>query len=296
MGMAGEAERWRNPMAPVQTETNEMPGAEDAGSETVSSSAKATGTLPDNDEPAAFEILNADGKGNAVLVCDHASNRVPRRLEMLGLDAASFISHIAWDPGAAAVARRLSDLLDAPLVLSGYSRLVIDCNRPLDSPESIPAQSDGVPVPGNQLLTPEDRALRVEGLFNPYHDAIRGVLNFRAGRPGLLLSIHSFTAVLDGQRRPWSIGLTYGRDRRLASLILDAMNRDANLVVGDNQPYSIDDSSDYTIPIHGEARGLPHVLIEIRQNMITTQADATEWAMRLAETFRRAEPAALRLC
>ncbi len=247
------------------------------------------------DEPAAFEIVNAGGAGNAVLVCDHASNRLPRRLGMLGLGAVHLADHIAWDPGAADVARRLSDLLDAPLVLSGYSRLVIDCNRPLDSPESIPAQTDGVPVPGNRTLTPADRALRIEAVFNPYHEAIRAVLDRRGDRPSLLLSIHSFTAALAGQQRPWSIGFAHGRDRRFAALLVDAMNRDASLVVGDNQPYSVDDTTDYTIPVHGEDRGLPHVLVELRQDGIATPADAAAWAVRLAAAFRHVEPAALRL-
>lgn len=248
------------------------------------------------DEPAAFEIVNADGAGSAVLVCDHATNRLPRRLGTLGLSAANLADHIAWDLGAADVARRLSDLLDAPLVLSGYSRLVIDCNRPLDNPESIPAQTDGVLVPGNGMLTAEHRALRIEALFKPYHRAIGATLDRRAGRPSLLLSIHSFTAVLAGQSRPWSIGFAHGRDRRFAALILEAMNRDTNLVVGDNQPYAVDDASDYTIPVHGENRGLPHVLVEIRQDGLATPADACTWAARLAEGFRQIEPAALALC
>jgi predicted N-formylglutamate amidohydrolase len=253
-------------------------------------------TLLAADEPAAFEIVNAEGAGSAVLVCDHATNRLPRRLGTLGLSAANLADHIAWDPGAADVARRLSDLLDAPLVLSGYSRLVIDCNRPLDSPESIPAQTDGVPVPGNRMLTPEDRALRIEAVFSPYHRAISDMLDRRAGRPSLLLSIHSFTAVMAGQCRPWSISFSHGRDRRLAALILEAINHDARLVVGDNQPYSVDDAFDYTIPVHGEDRGLPHVLVEIRQDGLAMPADACAWAARLAAAFTQIEPAALGLC
>jgi len=150
------------------------------------------------DEPGAFEIVNADGASSAVLVCDHASNRLPRRLGTLGLSAAQLADHIAWDPGAAAVARRLSVLLDAPLVLSGYSRLVIDCNRPLGNPESMPAETGGVAVPGNRMLTAAERASRIHALFTPYHRAIAGVLDRRAGRPSLLLSIHSFTPVLAG--------------------------------------------------------------------------------------------------
>ena len=248
------------------------------------------------DEPAAFEVVNANGMGNAVLVCDHASHGLPRRLGTLGLGQTDLIDHIAWDPGAAAVARCLSDLLDAPLVLSGYSRLVIDCNRPLASPESIPVETGGVMVPGNRSLTAAEERIRVEALFRPYHRAIEGMLNRRAGKPSLLLSLHSFTPIFAGRRRPWSVGFTHGRDRRLAALMIDAMRRDPSLLVGDNQPYAVDDASDYTIPVHGEARLLPHALIEIRQDGIATPADAAKWATRLSSVFRDVETTALRLC
>ena len=241
------------------------------------------------DEPPAFEIVNANGCGNAVLVCDHASNRVPRRLGNLGLAPEQLADHIGWDPGAAEVARRLSAQLDAPLMLSGYSRLVIDCNRPLRSPELIAEQSAGVPVPGNCRLSPEDRNLRINTLFQPYHRAITKLLDDRTRRPSLLLSIHSFTPVLDNKPRPWHIGVSYGRDRRLAALLLNTLARDASIIVGDNQPYPIDDEFDYTIPVHGEARGIKNVMIEIRQDGIRTAVDATAWATRLAEVYRRIE-------
>ncbi len=270
-----------------------MAGGTGAGGGTDSPGAAAPGGLLDRDEAGALEIVNAEAGGSAILVCDHASNRMPRRLGTLGLGPAALQSHIAWDPGAAVVARRLSQLLHAPLVLSGYSRLVIDCNRPLDSPESIPERTGGVMVPGNRPLTPEDRARRIDTLFTPYHQAIGKVIDSRMGRPVLLLSIHSFTPVFGGQRRPWSVGFSYGRDARLAALMIDAMNRDGNVLVGDNQPYSVDDSTDYTIPVHGEARGLPNVLIELRQDVISTGADATAWARRLAEVLRQIETTAL---
>ena len=276
--------------------TNAMTATGVSVSTTCSVGSASIETLLGAEEPAAFEIINADAAGSVVLLCDHATNRLPRRLGTLGLNPADLADHIAWDPGAADVARRLSDLLDAPLVMSGYSRLVIDCNRPLDSPESIPTQTDGVPVPGNRMLTPEDRALRIEAVFSPYHRAIGDMLDRRAGRPNLLLSIHSFTSVLAGQCRPWSIGFAHGRDRRLAALILEAMKCDGSLVVGDNQPYSVDDTTDFTIPVHGEDRGLPHVLVEIRQDGLSTPADACAWAARLAAAFRQIEPAALGLC
>lgn len=249
------------------------------------------------DEPRAFEVVNAEGRSSAVLVCDHASNRVPRRLVGLGLDARALADHIAWDPGAADVARRLAALLDAPLVLSGYSRLVIDCNRPPQSPQSIAGTSDGIVVPGNQGLSAEARAERRRVLFEPYHDAIRRLLDRRAGRPSRLLSLHSFTPSLAGEVRPWPIAVAYRHDRGLGGRLRQALlDLDPELLVGDNQPYAISDDSDYTIPTHGEARALPNVLIEIRQDGVATPAGAAAWATLLAATYTRIERDALRLC
>jgi predicted N-formylglutamate amidohydrolase len=242
------------------------------------------------------EIVNATGAATAVVVCDHASNRIPQRLGTLGLGARALDDHIAWDPGAADVARCLSGLLDAPLVSSAYSRLVIDCNRPLDSPESIPVRTGGVQVPGNRELADWERALRTDALFRPYHRAITDVLDRRAGRPRVLLSIHSFAPVFAGRPRPWPIGLASGRDRRLAALLLEEMKRDPGLVVGDNEPYDVDDAIDYTIPVHGEGRRLPHVLIEIRQDTLEAPEQAARWAARLAKAFRAVEPAAVGFC
>jgi predicted N-formylglutamate amidohydrolase len=262
---------------------------------TTSDNTETTVSLLAPAEPSAFEIVNVHGRGSAVLVCDHASNRVPRRLGTLGLDPVQLADHIGWDPGAAEVARRLSVHLDAPLVLSGYSRLVIDCNRPLRSAESIAQQSAGVPVPGNRGLRRQDRDLRINTLFQPYHRAIDTLLDDRSRRPSLLLSIHSFTPVLNGQRRPWHIGISHGRNRELATLLRTALARSGNLSIGDNEPYPIEDDVDYTIPVHGEARGLPSAMIEIRQDGIRTAAGAAAWAARLAEAYRLIEAEALRL-
>jgi predicted N-formylglutamate amidohydrolase len=246
------------------------------------------------DEPPAVEVVNADGSSSAVLLCDHASNRVPERLGNLGLDAVQLADHIGWDPGAADVARRLSARLDAPLVLSGYSRLVIDCNRPLHSAESIAKESAGMPVPRNRGLSPAERASRIDALFRPYHDAIDGLLDGRSRRPSLLLSIHSFAPVLNGRPRPWQIGVSYGHNRELAALMLGALARSGDFLVGDNEPYPIDDDIDYTIPVHGEGRGLPSAMIEIRQDGIRTAEGAALWAERLAQAHRLIEAEALR--
>lgn len=251
-------------------------------------------SLLEQAEPPAFDVVNAHGSSNAVLVCDHATNRVPRRLCTLGLDPQQLADHIAWDPGAAEVARRLAVQLDAPLVLSGYSRLVIDCNRQLGRDDSIAQQSAGISVPGNCGLSPEDKALRRTALFEPYHHAISTLLDGRSHRPTLLLSIHSFTPVLGGVPRPWHIGISHGRDRRFAALLLDALAHAADIVVGDNQPYPIDNAIDYTLPTHGDGRGLANVMIEIRQDGIVTAAAAVDWASRLAAAFRRIDAEALR--
>jgi predicted N-formylglutamate amidohydrolase len=246
------------------------------------------------DEPPAVEMVNADGSSSAVLLCDHASNRVPVRLGNLGLDAVQLADHIGWDPGAADVARRLSARLDAPLVLSGYSRLVIDCNRPLRSAESIAQESSGVPIPGNRGLSPAERESRINALFRPYHDAIDRLLDGRSRRPTLLLSIHSFTPVLNGRPRPWHIGVSHGHNRDLAALMLGALAQSGDFLVGDNEPYPIDDDIDFTIPVHGEGRGLPSAMIEIRQDRIRTAEGTAVWAERLAQAYRLIEAQALR--
>jgi predicted N-formylglutamate amidohydrolase len=255
---------------------------------------RAAGLL-DPDEPPAFEVINADGAGSAVLVCDHASNRILRRLGTLGLAPEHVADHIGWDPGAAEVAQRLSAHLDAPLVMSGYSRLVIDCNRPLDNPASIAEQSAGVPVPGNLGLTVQARAARVETLFRPYHDAIRRLLDARANRPSILLSIHSFTPVLNGEQRPWPVGVSHWRDRRFAALLSRALARRVDGIVGDNQPYPIEEAIDFTVPVHGEGRGLHAVMIEIRNDGLRTTAQIDAWAERLAAAYREIEDPAINL-
>ena len=240
-------------------------------------------------EPPAFEIVNPKGCSSTVLVCDHTFNRVPARLNGLVLEAHQLAEHIGWDPAAANVARRLSVHLDAPLLLSGYSRLVIDCNRPLHSKEYIAQQSAGVPVPGNQRLTPEQRAICVKSLFLPYHQAIARLLDGRKPRPTVLLSIHSFTPILHCRRRPRQSGVFHWRDTRLANLMIKALAQGGDLVVGDNQPYCIDDITDYTIPVHSERRGLPSIMLEIRQDEILTVEGAATYAARLADSYRRIE-------
>jgi len=240
------------------------------------------------DEPPPFTLVNPGGTSAAVLVCDHASNRVPRVLNNLCMNAAQLASHIAWDPGAALVAKALSEKLDAALVLSNYSRLVIDCNRPLQSPQSIPEQSAGELIRGNQHLSPIDRAQRIHCLFWPYQDAITQLLQQRAS-PTILLSIHSFTPDLNGESRPWQIGVAGYRNPSLSRALFSALRLPGELTVGMDQPYSIETDVDYTVPAQVEARGIPSAMIEIRQDEIRDSAQAQRWAERLALAWEAAQ-------
>jgi predicted N-formylglutamate amidohydrolase len=245
------------------------------------------------DEPPAFEVINPAAPASAVLLCDHASRRIPRALGTLGLSEAQLRDHIAWDIGAAVVARAAAAALDAPLVLSGYSRLVIDCNRPLVAASSVPERTGGVDVPGNAGITDAARAVRARACFWPYHHAIEELLRRReaAGRRSAILSIHSFTPAPLAGPRPWHAAMVYGRDRSLAGLLLDALTRDGALVLGDNEPYRVTDAGDYGIPVYAERAGRPGVLIEVRQDQLADDAAAAGWGRRLAEAYRQVEPA-----
>ncbi|MBL8258215.1 MAG: N-formylglutamate amidohydrolase [Candidatus Competibacteraceae bacterium] len=235
----------------------------------------------DDEEPPPFTLLNPQGTAAAVLVCDHASNRIPAALGQLGLGPVERSRHIAWDIGAACVTRRLAERLDAPAVLAGYSRLVIDCNRPPGDPTSIAQVSDGILIPGNLELDDAAADARLNALFWPYHRAIAQMLAQRwrhgNGRAPALIAIHSFTPVMDGFRRPWQIGVLWNRDPRLASLLLDELRADEALCVGDNEPYSGREVG-FTMNAHGGAAGLAHAEIELRQDLIADASGCERWA------------------
>lgn len=233
-------------------------------------------------DPAPVETFNEGGTAPTLLICDHAGRQVPRRLGDLGVDAAAFERHIAWDIGAAEVARRLAIRLDAPLIHAVYSRLVIDVNRRPDDPTAIPEESDGTPVPANRGLSAAARAARVAALAEPYHRAIAARLEAlrRNGVPAVV-SVHSFTPVFRGFERPWHVGVLWNRDGRLARPLLERLAAIDGVVVGDNQPYSGQDAHGYTLPRHVEGAGIPHVLLEIRQDLIDTRHGAEQWAEKL---------------
>ncbi len=241
-------------------------------------------TLLGPDDPPPFETLNEESTSRVLLVCDHASCRVPAALDNLGLSETERTEHIGWDIGAGAVARRLSALLDAPAILAGYSRLVIDCNRPVGAPDRIPPVSDTVPVPGNMDLDQAAVDARIAEIFEPYHDAIAAALDrmTNAGQVPLLVAVHSFTPQLvGGDPRPWEIGICWDNDRRMADPMIERLRGDG-LRVGANEPYDFGVLTDYTLPVHGEDRGLPSLLMEIRNDEIRTPERVEIWAVRLA--------------
>lgn len=235
-------------------------------------------------------VLNPEGRSAFLLVADHAGNRLPRSVGTLGLSAVDRERHIAWDIGIASVCHALSELLDATLIQQNYSRLLIDCNRPLGAAQSIPVESDATPVPGNQGVGAADRLARESEIFLPYHARIAAELDRRqaAGAPVLLIAMHSFTPVFAGFVRPWHAGLLHHRDSRLAQALLPLLRADATLTVGDNEPYAVSEETDWTIPEHGERRGIPHVGIEIRQDLVARPDGQRQWAERLAPLFRAA--------
>jgi predicted N-formylglutamate amidohydrolase len=243
------------------------------------------------DEPGPVRVLRPDGESEFVLVADHAGRLIPRALGTLGLDDSELGRHIAWDIGIAAVTETLTDMLAAPAVLQNYSRLVIDCNRAPEHATSIPTVSESTPVPGNNGLSDGERAARRHAVFDPYHTAIAGLLDRRAaaGKGAVLIAMHSFTPMFKNVARMVQVGVLYHRDARLAHIMLDLLRAEGDLVVGDNEPYAITDTSDYTIPVHGEGRGLDHVEIEIRQDLIAEPRGQALWAQRMARLLVAAD-------
>ena len=245
---------------------------------------ETAGTLLASGDPEPVTVYNSGGASPLLLVADHAGNRLPRALGTLGLSDAELERHIAWDIGLAGVACLLADALDAVLIRQNYSRLVVDCNRPPGSPASMPELSELTAIPGNTGLSEAARAAREREIFWPYHRAIEQELDRRkkAGRPAALIALHSFTPMFKGVARAMHAAVLYHRDPRLAHQLLSLLREVKDLTVGDNEPYFVSDATDFTIPVHGERRGLPHVLVEIRQDLIAGETGQQKWAALLA--------------
>lgn len=239
-------------------------------------------------------VTNARGASPFVIACDHASNRLPARYGDLGLSNSERLSHIAWDPGALSVSNALSQLLDAPLVQSTVSRLIIDCNRDLDAPDLIWTISEATRIAANEALGADERAYRIEHFHRPYHASLETLLEARrhAGLETVLVCMHSFTPVYHGVARPWPIGLIHGRDTRYTKALFDALKaEDPDLNVGWNEPYAALNGVTLTLEKHGDGRGLDATMIEIRNDEILEPVGVSLWADRLARCLVTAREA-----
>ncbi len=233
-----------------------------------------------------FEFFNPKGTTPLLLICDHASRKIPHVLNNLGLAGDVLSDHIAWDIGAAEVTRQVAAHLDCSAMLTGFSRLVIDCNRQPGDPGSIPPISDGILIPGNQNLEEDDEVLRDETFFATYHRATTAQVAhlWRQGVAPAVFSIHSFTPEMEGHKRPWEAGVLWNRDPRIAMPLLNSLRQHRELTIGDNEPYSGKDVA-YSIDRHGGAAGLPNCAIEIRQDLIDTDQGIEKWAKILGSAL-----------
>ena len=242
-------------------------------------------SLLGDDDPPSFEVINRDGKTPLLLVCDHASQEVPKVLDKLGMSDDALERHIAYDIGAAEVSRRLSAILDAPCVLAGYSRLLIDLNRPPGHPQSIMEASDNTEIPGNFTLSDDAKRQRIRELFEPYHDAVNRALAriWENGAAPALFSVHSFSPGFGDQPRPWDIGVLWNHDPRIAVPLMEILESQG-LNVGNNEPYSGHDLA-YTIDMHAGAAGLPSCVVEINQNQVRNESGIKCWSNYLGEAI-----------
>ncbi|RWM11982.1 MAG: N-formylglutamate amidohydrolase [Mesorhizobium sp.] len=250
--------------------------------------ARLTGPAPSE----TVRVTNPGGSSPFVFTCDHASNYMPAEFGTLGLPVEDLSRHIAWDPGALPVASRMADALDATLVETRVSRLVIDCNRPLDAPDLVPPVSETTVIPGNSDLTDKQCAARIDLAWRPFHDAIAHVIDDRLsrGQETRLVSVHSFTPVYKGKSRPWHIGIIHDDDRRLAAPLISALQRLAGVTVGVNEPYSPADRVYFTLEKHARSRGLACAMIEIRNDEISGETGQRKWADLLTGIFSNLEP------
>ncbi len=235
-----------------------------------------------------YRRIDGDVGLGLLILCDHAENTLPEAYGTLGLRPEDLHRHIAYDLGAAGVAERLADMLGAPALLTKFSRLLIDPNRGLDDPTLVMQISDGLVVPGNVGIDANEIASRIARYYEPYHRAIDRAVEtgLAAGKPPIMLAIHSFTQAWKGVPRPWHVSVLWDKDPRLAVPLLSGLQAIPEIEVGDNVPYSGQLKGD-TLYRHATARGLAQALVEVRQDLILSPEGQAEWAERLAEVLRR---------
>lgn len=246
--------------------------------------------LQSSKDPVPVVVEKGGGPSPFLLVCEHAGLAVPTALGDLGLARDSWQQHIASDLGAKQVARGLAQQLGSTLIFQQYSRLVIDCNRKYNADSLIPEVSHGTVISGNCGLGEKDRMARINEIHAPFHKEVAQELDRRKRQdiPTILVSIHSFTPKLGDEDRPWHIGVQYAKNPAFAHIVLNILREDTDLCVGDNLPWPVNETNDYTIPVHGDGRKIPYVMIEVRQDLITTTETQNSWADRLFQTLKRA--------
>ena len=242
------------------------------------------------DQSSPFRVINRTGSSRVVLLCDHASNHVPGHYGDLGLGQAELQDHIAWDPGTLAIGKQLCALLDAPLIQSTISRLVIDCNRMHDAHDLVPQTSEATKIPGNAEVDEVERQNRINSYHTPYHAAITSVLDERLsrGRDSVLVALHSFTPIYHGDPRPWVAGLIHASDESISRVFFDELKRDApDLEIGWNQPYPSRDGVYFTVDQHMDKRGCKGTIVEIRNDELSHAEGINDWSHRLARCLSK---------
>lgn len=269
---------------PVKPLTILKPAAKSA------SRGKASGRLLQPGEPAPYRIENTKGKAPILIVCDHASNRVPRALKDVGLSKADLGKHIAWDPGTEDIGRYMSEKLDATGFFACYSRIVVDVNRGERSPECMREVSDHIHVPGNKGLSAAEKRQRLDEIFWPYHRALAAqIKTYRKKKiVPLIVSLHSFTPEMEGYKRPWHIGVLWNKEETIARrLVAELRAKNPDMVVGENEPYTLKQANltKNTIKTHAEDSGLPYVIVEFRQDLVGTKRGALKWGRIFLEAL-----------
>ena len=236
-----------------------------------------------------YEVFNEKGSSRVVLLCDHATNKIPKKLRNLGLRNKEINKHIGWDIGAALVAKRIALNLDSVLILSGYSRLIIDCNRPFGVPEAFIRKSENTLIPGNMNLSKKNKRERARKYCLPYRTKVEKIINKKIKKKiiPIIVAIHSFTPIYKGVSRPWHLGLLYRKDKRITSLILSKLKGNSLITVGVNQPYKLNLKGDFSIPYFAESKGLPNILFEIRQDLVSSRKGVTVWSNRLSKLLKK---------
>ena len=236
-------------------------------------------------DPSVFELIESDISADILLVCEHAGQAVPIKLNGLGVSLEIFNQHIGYDIGAAKLTRKIAAQLNVPAILQNYSRLVIDCNRPTNQSDSIPEMSDHTLISGNLNISDEDRQSRIDEIFTPFHDKISQLLDQNHYK--LIIAIHSFTPQMNGNKRPWDVGFLFRQDQKTSRSFMQYLSANhPDLNIGENQPYNIENNSDWFVPIHGEQRRIAHSLIEVRNDHLLNESGINKWAEIISKAIQ----------